>query len=98
MTNIAIEVLDLSKKFSLHSERRDSFKERFVRGRGTSDDFWALRDVSFEVERGTTFGLIGHNGSGKSTLLKMLAGIYRPTSGTISANGVSSQPNRFKMR
>jgi lipopolysaccharide transport system ATP-binding protein len=87
VTDIAIQVADLSKKFSLHLERRDSLKERFVRGRGKTDDFWALRDVSFDVERGTTFALIGHNGSGKSTLLKMLAGIYRPTSGSIVANG-----------
>jgi lipopolysaccharide transport system ATP-binding protein len=88
VSDIAIEVVDLSKKFRLHSERRDSLKERFVRGQAKkSDDFWALRDVSFEVARGTTFGLIGHNGSGKSTLLKMLAGIYRPTSGSITAYG-----------
>ena len=81
MTEIAIEVADLSKHFRLATERRDSLKERFVRGSGRYEEFWALRDVSFEVERGTTFGLIGHNGSGKSTLLKILAGIYRPTVG-----------------
>jgi lipopolysaccharide transport system ATP-binding protein len=87
VTEIAIEVAGLSKRFKLATERRDSLKERFVRGRGRYEEFWALRDVSFEVERGTTFGLIGHNGSGKSTLLKMLAGIYRPTSGTLSTHG-----------
>ena len=87
MTEIAIEVSDLSKHFRLATERRDSLKERFVRGSGRYEEFWALRDVSFQVERGTTFGLIGHNGSGKSTLLKILAGIYRPTSGSVAANG-----------
>jgi len=88
VTEIAIEVNDLSKRFRLYTERRNSIKERFVRGSGSKySDFWALRDISFEVERGTTFGLVGHNGSGKSTLLKMLAGIYRPTSGSISAKG-----------
>jgi lipopolysaccharide transport system ATP-binding protein len=87
VTEIAIEVADLSKHFRLATERRDSLKERFVRGSGRYDEFWALRDVSFEVERGTTFGLIGHNGSGKSTLLKILAGIYRPTKGSVAANG-----------
>lgn len=88
MTEIAIEVSDLSKRFRLYTEQRNSIKERFVRGSGSKfNDFWALRDVSFDIERGSTFGLIGHNGSGKSTLLKMLAGIYRPTSGSITANG-----------
>ena len=87
MTEIAIEVADLSKMFRLATERRDSLKERFVRGGGRHEEFWALRDVTFNIERGTTFGLIGQNGSGKSTLLKMLAGIYRPTSGTVAAKG-----------
>jgi lipopolysaccharide transport system ATP-binding protein len=87
VTEIAIEVADLSKMFRLATERRDSLKERFVRGGGRHEEFWALRDVTFNIERGTTFGLIGQNGSGKSTLLKMLAGIYRPTSGTVAAKG-----------
>jgi lipopolysaccharide transport system ATP-binding protein len=87
VTDIAIEVNDLSKKFRLATERRDSLKERFVRGSGRYEEFWALRDVSFAIPRGSTFGLIGHNGSGKSTLLKTLAGIYRPTSGSVVADG-----------
>jgi len=88
MSDIAIRVSDLSKRFRLPTEKRNSFKERFVRGRSERyHEFWALRDVTFDVERGTTFGLIGHNGSGKSTLLKMLAGVYRPTSGSVSADG-----------
>jgi ABC-2 type transport system ATP-binding protein/lipopolysaccharide transport system ATP-binding protein len=84
---IAIEVKNLSKKFRLATERRDSLKERFVKGSGRYEEFWALRDVSFSIPRGSTFGLIGHNGSGKSTLLKTLAGIYRPTSGAVVADG-----------
>ncbi|MDP9094134.1 MAG: ABC transporter ATP-binding protein [Actinomycetota bacterium] len=87
MTDNAIEVSGLSKMFRIGTERRDSLKERFVRGRGKHDEFWALREIDFSVARGSTFGLVGHNGSGKSTLLKMLAGIYRPTSGTIAVNG-----------
>jgi lipopolysaccharide transport system ATP-binding protein len=84
---IAIEVTDLSKMFKLATERRDSLKERFVKGSGRYDEFWALRDISLSIPKGSTFGLIGHNGSGKSTLLKILAGIYRPTDGTIQSTG-----------
>ncbi|MEP7180053.1 MAG: polysaccharide ABC transporter ATP-binding protein, partial [Pseudonocardiales bacterium] len=87
MTDNAIQVSGLSKRFRIGTERRDSLKERFVRGSGRYDEFWALRDVSFSVPHGSTFGLIGHNGSGKSTLLKMLAGVYRPTGGTIATRG-----------
>jgi lipopolysaccharide transport system ATP-binding protein len=88
MEDIAIRVEDVSKVFELHSDRRTNIKERFVRGRSTDgDQFWALKDVGFEVPRGSTYGLIGHNGSGKSTMLKLLAGIHRPTTGTIMADG-----------
>src|SRR5665811_2412275 len=88
MTDPAVRVVGVSKKFILHTEKRNSVKERLVRGRARTDgDFWALRDVSFEVPRGTTFGLIGHNGSGKSTMLKLLAGVHRPTSGSVIADG-----------
>jgi lipopolysaccharide transport system ATP-binding protein len=84
----AITVDGLSKRFRLYTDRRSSLKERFVRGQASSyDDFWALRDVSLEVPQGSTYGLIGHNGSGKSTLLKLMAGIHRPTSGTVTASG-----------
>jgi lipopolysaccharide transport system ATP-binding protein len=86
--DLAISVRDVSKVFRLQSDRRTNLKERFVRGAARDEDqFWALRDISFEVPRGSTYGLIGHNGSGKSTMLKLLAGIHRPTSGTIDAKG-----------
>lgn len=88
MTDPAVRVVGVSKKFTLHTEKRNSVKERLVRGRARTDgDFWALTDVSFEVPRGTTFGLIGHNGSGKSTMLKLLAGVHRPTSGSVITDG-----------
>lgn len=83
----AIEVSHVSKVFTMHADRRDTAKERFVRGRSSkTHQFHALDDVSFKVKKGTTFGLIGHNGSGKSTMLKMLAGVYRPTSGEITVS------------
>jgi ABC-type polysaccharide/polyol phosphate transport system ATPase subunit len=55
--------------------------------RNRSDEFWALRDVSFEVERGETLGIIGHNGAGKSTILKLLSSVTAPTSGEIRIEG-----------
>lgn len=56
-------------------------------GRGTTQDFWALKDVSFEVRRGEALGIIGHNGAGKSTILKLLSSITAPTRGTVTVNG-----------
>jgi ABC-2 type transport system ATP-binding protein/lipopolysaccharide transport system ATP-binding protein len=83
-----IVVDGVSKRFRLYNDKSNSLKERLVRRQAASyDDFWALRDVSLNVKEGTTFGLIGHNGSGKSTLLKLMAGIHRPTSGTIHTEG-----------
>lgn len=88
MNDVAIRVDHLSKLFTIQSDRRDSVKERFIRGRSRGVSlFRALDDVSFDIPRGTTFGLIGHNGSGKSTMLKILAGVYRPTSGRLLVDG-----------
>lgn len=89
MDDIAIELSDVSKRFRIKSERRQSLKERAVRGRATDDrgDFWALRHASITVPKGSTFGFIGPNGAGKSTALKVMAGIYRPTEGTVRVNG-----------
>jgi len=84
----AISVRGVSKKFRLSSERHNTLKERVIHmKKSTHNDFWALKDVSLEVEEGTTFGLIGHNGSGKSTLLKLIGGILQPTSGEIITHG-----------
>ena len=84
----AIEVEHVSKHFRLYHERYSSLKERVLHlGHIPYDDFEALTDVSFQVEQGTTFGLLGHNGSGKSTLLKCITGILRPTEGEIRTRG-----------
>ena len=88
MTEYAVEIDHLSKRFSRHIDRRSSIRERIVRGRPSQlEEFWAVRDVSAKIPKGSLYGLIGHNGSGKSTLLKMIGGIYRPTEGSITVNG-----------
>ncbi|WP_099331795.1 ABC transporter ATP-binding protein [Actinomyces minihominis] len=88
MSHGGIVVDSVTKEFRMHRETRDSLKERFVRGKAKGlNTFRALDDVSFSVPKGSTFGLIGHNGSGKSTMLKLLAGVYRPTSGEIRVDG-----------
>ncbi len=85
---VAIEVTDLSKQFRLYNEKYTSLKERVVHGgRMPYEPFWALRDVSVEINAGTTFGILGRNGSGKSTLLKCIAGILKPTSGEVRVRG-----------
>ena len=90
MCKYAIEVENVSMKFSLASERVDSLKEYFLKKvshRIHSDDFWALKDISFKISKGDSFALIGSNGSGKSTLLKIIAGVLEPTIGKVSVRG-----------
>ncbi|WP_439690666.1 ABC transporter ATP-binding protein [Curtobacterium sp. SP.BCp] len=88
MNDVAVSVENVSKRFRLYHERNSSLKSAVMRGKkSVHEDFWALRDVSFEVPHGSTFGLIGKNGSGKSTLLKCLAKILWPEQGHITANG-----------
>jgi ABC-2 type transport system ATP-binding protein len=83
-----VRIENVSKRFVIRKEK--SLKERIVNaGRSNlhKDDFWALRDVSLEIESGSTVGLIGANGSGKSTLLKLIGGILQPTTGSVTRRG-----------
>jgi lipopolysaccharide transport system ATP-binding protein len=88
MSEVAVQVDHVSKKFRLYHERNQTLKAAIMRGRtSVHEDFWALKDITFDVPVGSTFGLIGSNGSGKSTLLKCLANIYYPNEGSINHFG-----------
>lgn len=85
-----IEVNQVSMKFNMASEKFDSFKEYFIKTlkkQISYNEFWALQNVSFTLERGESLGLIGLNGSGKSTMLKIIAGVLKPTQGNVSVRG-----------
>jgi lipopolysaccharide transport system ATP-binding protein len=95
-SDIAIKVSNLSKCYQIYEQPRDRLKQfvlpKLQRMAGQSPksyfkEFWALKDVSFEVKRGETVGIIGRNGSGKSTLLQMICGTLNPTSGSVQTNG-----------
>jgi len=83
-----ISVKNVSKKFKLYNSPKDRLKEAFhPRRKKYHQDFWALRDISFDVPKGTTMGIIGQNGCGKSTLLQIICGILRASSGHVKTNG-----------
>lgn len=93
---IAIKVENLSKVYQIYSQPQDRLKQSIIprlqllAGRPPQTyfrEFWALRDVSFEVEKGETVGIIGRNGSGKSTLLQLICGTLTPSSGTVQTRG-----------
>jgi lipopolysaccharide transport system ATP-binding protein len=87
-SNIAIEVKDLSKCYQIYSKPQDRLKQTLWRGRKKFyKEFWALKKISFSVEKGEFFGIIGRNGSGKSTLLKILAKTAFPNGGSFLING-----------
>lgn len=90
MNENAVEIKSVSMRFNLSTERVDSLKEYFVRrmkGNIHYDEFFALRDISFNIKKGDSFAIVGSNGSGKSTMLKIIAGVLKPTCGNVSIYG-----------
>ncbi|AJP48549.1 ABC transporter [Rugosibacter aromaticivorans] len=88
----SIRVENLSIKFRIYHDRSPSLKDYFANffkrnGQTAYSDFWAVKDVSFEIKAGDRLGIIGHNGAGKSTLLKALCRVYESSDGKISVNG-----------
>lgn len=86
-----IKAEHVSLCYQMSYDRVKSLKEylvQLVKGHVKYEEFWVLRDVSFEVKRGEVLGIIGHNGAGKSTLLKVISGILKPSRGSVSVNGV----------
>jgi len=87
-SDLAIKVENLSKCYQIYDKPRDRLLQMLRRGhRQYYREFWALKDISFEIRRGETVGIIGRNGSGKSTLLQMICGTLNPTGGTIQTQG-----------
>lgn len=88
--SVAIRVSDVSMMFNLSSEKIDSIKEYFIKTLKRElhfQEFWALKHISFELEKGDSLGIVGLNGSGKSTMLKIISGILKPTKGSVETIG-----------
>ena len=90
MEDNIIVVNDVTMRFNLAVEKTDSIKEyimKLAKGKIRFNEFYALKNVSFNIKRGDSVALIGKNGSGKSTLLKILAGVMYPTTGSVDVRG-----------
>ena len=90
MAKKAIVLSHIGMKFNLSKEKVDSLKEyliKFVRKEIRYNEFWALKDINLTIYEGDRVGILGLNGAGKSTLLKVIAGVFKPTEGTVEKHG-----------
>lgn len=90
MDKTVLKVDQVGMKFNLNSEKVDDLKDyiiKFLKHQLMYKEFWALKDVSFEVHKGERVGILGLNGAGKSTLLKVVAGVLKPTEGSVQIKG-----------
>ena len=88
---VALKVENISIRFNLSKEKVDNLKELIIKKlKGQKihfNEFWALKNINFELQKGDRLGILGLNGAGKSTLLKVIAGVYKPTTGTVKRYG-----------
>lgn len=90
MSKVAVKVDHVTMRFNLSKEKVDNLKEyaiKFVKGQLHYNEFQALKDVSFTVNKGDRLGILGLNGAGKSTILKVIAGVYKPSEGHVERHG-----------
>lgn len=90
MDKVALKVDDVSMKFNLSKEKVDNFKDyviKMIKREIRYNEFWALQNISFTINQGDRVGILGLNGAGKSTLLKVIAGVFKPTSGSVTRHG-----------
>lgn len=91
MSKEVLKVNNVSMKFNLSKEKTDSLKDYIIKSIKKEikyNEYWALRDINFTLNQGDRIGILGMNGAGKSTLLKVIAGVYKPTEGKITKDGV----------
>ncbi|BCN29782.1 ABC transporter ATP-binding protein [Anaeromicropila herbilytica] len=90
MSKTVLKVEDVSMRFNLSSEKVDDLKDyviKLIKRELNFQEFWALQNVSFELQKGDRLGILGFNGAGKSTLLKVIAGVLKPTQGKVTTQG-----------
>ena len=90
MAETVLRVEHVGMRFNLSKERVDSLKDYILKSitrQMKFDEFWALKDINFTLEKGERIGILGTNGAGKSTLLKVIAGVFKPTEGSVVHKG-----------